>query len=310
MAEQLGLAYPIVAQLDIAKGVYDVDMLQEIEIDPDQRQNLPMLAGSLGVAMSVEPRATTLTDNALKVGFRDFRNAKPLYLQTGLIIEPRDIRFKKAQQLVVASRQETDLDLQGIVPATTGVVFPADEFKAVARNARDFTKHIQATTRRANEDNPQIGHDELEEKVQRSAAHALRSKKEGMEKLDFELIEQRQLMGKMYRDSKHIWRTAYLAKNLNKDRKRADELIHRTADTATINLNLGTSEVSRMHRALASELYRRGSSNELARNWQRTVTWVALHLNAKRGKLDQSIKDCNVEFADFADYLPADAPRA
>jgi len=309
MTEQLGLAYPIVAQLDISKGVYDVENLQELEIDPDQRQNLPMLAGRIGVAMGVEPR-TTVTDNTLRVGFRDFRNAKPSYLQTGLIIEPGDIRFEKAQQLVVARRQETELNLQGIVPATTGVVFPADEFKIVARNARDFAKHIQATTRRANEGSSQIDHDELEKKVQRSAAHALRGKKEGMEKLDSELIEQRQLMGKMYRDSNHIWRTAYLAKNLNQDRKRADELIHRTAETATINLNLGTREVSNMHRALASELYRRGSSKELAQSWQRSVTWVALHLNAKRGKLDQSIKDCNAEFADFAGYIPTNTNKA
>lgn len=301
--EQLTLAYPIVEQLDISKGVYDIEDLGQVGLDPDQRQNLPMLVGRLGIAMAEEPRERTVDDRPLQVAFKDIQNSWATHLKTGLVIEPTDKRFEDAEQLIVVGRQQPNLALPGVVPARTGVVFPVDEFDKVARNAHDLVKHVRANTRRAGQENPQVDRDELSARAHRSAAHMLRAKHEGMQKLDSELIEQRLLMARMYRDSKHVWRTAYLAKNLNRDRKAADELIHRTAETATVNLELDGREVRGIHRAIVSELYRRGSSSQLALNWQRTAIWVGRHLNAKRGKIQQSMRECEIEFAKFSEHL-------
>lgn len=274
------------------------------EIGPDTRITLGRLAVSLGQELAPQPREDK-SDKPLQVYRKDLYIAQPQSIKTGLYIPPSDPRYRTADLLVTVGNEPCELELPGVVDRRVGVVFPREEFSVVARNARDLTKHVKAKTLRANQNNGD--RDEVEAKTYRSAAHAMDQKIQSLSGLENKLIEERSLFGRIYREARSTWRSHYKTKNLDKDRRLADELIHETAETASINLNLGTTSINALHRAITSNLYRRGSAREINSMWQNYSSLAGRYVNARRGKVIQSRNACLKQLNIYAPYLELEA---
>jgi hypothetical protein len=298
--EQEALFLSPASTLDQSRGVIDIPLAELEGVDPERRITLARMAGMLGRAIADTPPSPH-ADYPLDVYRKNFLDASPDSIEHGLYIPPSDSRFARAELLVTVSREPCNLDLPGVVLPSVGVVFPKEEFAVVARNARDLVKHVKAQTLKANGDHPD--RDEAEAKAHRSAAHAMEGKLQGLNTLDNELIGERKLLGKIFREAKSSWSAHYKAKNLDRDRKLADELIHNAAETASINLNLGTVALNAMHRAIVSSLYRRGSSRELNLMWQTYTSLTGRYANARRGKVSQSRNACEKQLAIYAPSL-------
>lgn len=287
--------------LDSSRGVVEIP-LGDAGIDPDRRSNLSVMALAMGEALAPMPGVDPLTDKSLKVFRRDFERGSVVSIESGLYIPPDDIRRPKADLLVVIGHQPNVLDgLKGVAPNKTGVVFPAEEFKIVARNARDFAKHVRAGSINKNADNP--NREEAEATADRAAGHAMDIKISGMNSLENQLIEEFELLSQIFRQAKSNWRAQYKAKNLDRDRKKVDEIIHNIAETSVVNFNFGTTAVNGIHRAIASNLYRRGSSSEISRQWRLYTAMAGRYANARRGKIAQSRKDCEEQLQRFQPAL-------
>jgi hypothetical protein len=299
-----GELFPSIAtQLDETGGLVVISDLETIGLDPERRSNITMMAGAIGVHLAEVPRTGVNTDRAFAVHRNDFYGADPHHLGWGLYMPIGDRRRQHARQLAVIGNEPCELELPGVVGRYDGVVVSEQEHIWIVRNALDMAKAVDAKTRRANADNRDC--EELEEKAGRSVAHALEAKRDTLVRLDDELTEQRAVLWRINRDARIVWRTTYLAKDLDQKRRLAEELIHETARIACINLGHGTTVVNAIHRAITSDLYRRGSSRELSQQWKRYTAFVGLYTNAKRGKVDQSRQACERELSRHEHYLPA-----
>ncbi len=297
-------AYASISRLNETRGVVDLP-LQETGINPDQRVNLATLAGAYGCLFDSDGPVTAQTDKDLHVFAHDFSRAEPEIIKTGLYIPhipPRsNRRLRLEDSLITIGHQPVSLEADGVVPHNTGVVFPPDEFVIVARNAADFVKAVKNRT--ANVNTGKLNREEVIAKKNRSAAHAMEDRLTRMDKLEDEIIEETELLRKVFRQTRSTWRAQYKAKNLDKDRKIADELIHETAEISGGTFNLGTTAISALHRAITSNLYRRGSSNDLLRNWDAYLTMTGQYANARRGKIWQSRADCEQQLGLYAHSL-------
>ena len=235
----------------------------------------------------------------------DFKHADPSDIENGLYIPYGHPIYASAQQLVRV----------GINPASrpslenTGVVFPSSEFQTVARNPRDFARHIEAQTRNANESNPD--RDEVNRKVGRSVGHALSTKITSISALDAQIKQDMVTMRSLYRDLNSSWIAHYKVKNLEPKRALADDKIHEVAEISTINLNLGTVAIQGLHLAIKKNLYGGNRTHaEVAYNWQKYIKLVGRHMGAKVHKLEVSEAMCRDEFSRYKYFLEPEARAA
>lgn len=292
--------YPVVTKLDSVQGRV-TDSLESLRLNPSQtRITLMKLASRYGEQLGPTDPVTTTQDNLLQVGPADFRNIQADMLYPGLYIHPRDPRFKDpaTEQLVKVRSNDA--------PDQPGIVFPAREFHVVARNAADLAKHVMAKTRRANDNNPDG--ESVEARVGRSAGHALEGKVLGLNELEKEYITVRNsVLIPLYREAKRNgavhWRAHYGPKNLDKKRRLFDELTHEVIDTASLNLNLGSTALKAAHRAEASKLYRARSTRERSANWLASLEFAGNYLKARHHKVIISRNQCQKELIFYREFL-------
>lgn len=276
---------------------------------PDRRITLARMAGELGqfIAPPRPDSDSDVDDKPLEVHADDFKRGSIDSIDRGLYMPEGDPRADAAEQLIVISNELCLLEASGVVPASTGVVFPAEEFHIVARDPRDFARHIQAQTRRKSHEGEK--REDKKARVKRSAGHGLEYKLNALGILDEKLIEERKPLTRIYRDCKpsreRQMYARYKSKNLDRDRRAADEMIHNTAETASINFNLGETAVNAMHRAITSNLYRRGSAKEIDAMWLVYTRLAGRYINARRGKIDQSRNGCERRLELYAPALEA-----
>lgn len=292
--------YPVVQELDNSRGAVlaEIDVLPSI--DGDQRITLGRLATFYGQRLGPADGIEQNQDILLEVQEKDFTRAQPSAIAEGLYIKRADPRFSdpKTEQLVRVTPKNN--------PRQAGVVFPVDEFRFVARNAKDFAKHVMAQTRNANSANPD--RIVVDGTVGRSAGHALESKVKAMNVLENQLLDNRaKLLVPLYREAKSDWQAHFKAKNLDKKRKQFDEQLHYVIETATINTNLGATAIKAVHRAAAANMYRRGSSKEINFHWQRYVRLVGKYVNARLIKVGISREECQQELKHYQPFLDAKA---
>lgn len=298
--EQGMLWQPNIDEFNAVRSVVDIPFTHA-GIDPEQRINLPDLANAIGSTMVPKAELEPMTDANLDIYRNNFLAGSVERINSGLYIPPNSVGFKNADLVVVIGHQPCGLDDKGVVDRRMGVVFPKEEFKIVARNARDFVKHVKARTYAAN--SSEMDRESVEQKANRAAARSMRLKMTELNSLESSLVEERDLLIEVYRQAKGTKLGApYKAKNLDKIRKQADEIIHNVAETSSINRNMGTVAVNAMHRAIMSKLHRGGSSSQIAHNWAQYATMAGQYTSARRGKVWQSRRDC---WAQFEEYAPA-----
>jgi hypothetical protein len=310
---QLEIMMPVVARMSENDGLVLED-IGDLGIDPEMRVTIPCLVGNISLSLFGNnfPR-TPHTDETFKAYRNDYFYAHPKLLERSLFMPPGDRRRidKTAKQLAVSSSGDVRLTLPGVVGRNDGIVVSEEEFPIIARSASDLAIAAEAKTRRAR---IRQGNSDVEEIAQdsgRAGAHSMESKIYYLDRLRDSLLEDKDVLLRVYKDSKAAYlgryRTNYKAKNLDRLRKRADELIHETARVASINTDQGTTALNGIHRAIASRLYRRGTYKELAFSWAYYSFFTGRYINAKLGKIDQSRDSAEKELERRAHFLPESA---
>lgn len=306
-----------VTKLNESQGVLEYSIGDLEDIDPERRITLAHLTLAMGALLGPFPLTSSRykTDKALKVNSADFRRGEPHYIQQGLYISSDDPRYENANQLVKTRHQggmqiaiDGDLKLP-FRPESNhpGVVFHADEYHLVARSPIDLVRATKAKTQKANQGT--ADREEVEQTVNRSAAHVTERYIKGLSALEADYIGDHKILTSIHRQTKgrdpdkKIPRNQFKAKNLDKARKRADEMFHETVETAAINNNWGQLAINGVHRAIASSLYRRGSSREIDLAWRSYVSIQGLYINARRFKLIQSRTACESQYNLYQPYL-------
>jgi hypothetical protein len=182
------------------------------------------------------------------------------------------------------------------------VVFPSDEYPIVARNARDLARSTEARTQAANESEP--NRDQVRQKVGRSVAHTLNAKISSIATLNAQLTEDRETMRSLYKDLRSSWIAHYKVKNLDKKRAFADEQIHEAAEVSSLHLNLGTTSVQGLHRAIRKNLYGGNRTHgQIAEKWRSYINMVGSYMGARIYKLDLSQNMCEQEMSRYEHFL-------
>lgn len=295
--------YEIVKELDESQGVIQADLQDLPQVDPDQRITIGRLVGMYGKRIGPNDGIEQNEDRLLEVVEQDFANARPAVITRGLYIPGYDRRFmdSRTEQLVrVAPKKEKQQE---------GVVFPAEEFPSIARNARDLSYHMMARTRGANAANKD--RIDVDGRVGRSAGHIMEDKIKKMNVLENSLLKNRSdLLIPLYRETYSDWQSHFKAENLDKKRKEFDEQLHYTIETASINQDIGSTAIKAAHRAAFSNMYRRGSSKEINNSWQGYVRMVGEYVSKRVAKIEISRANCHEQLAEYQPFLDAKARPA
>lgn len=292
--------YPVVEQLNEVNGVLQTPASEVPGIIPEKRVTLLRLASLHGLKLGPKDAVTINYDSLLDIAEQDFNMANAISINTGLYIYPGDERYRSpATEQLVRIRKDNEWN-------SPAVVFPTEQFRTVARSPQDLAKHAMAVTREANKDNSDPI--DVEGKVGRSAGHALLGKINGLEKLEATLAATRNdlllpLNREVNNNTSRPWQAHYLPKNIDKKRKQFDEELHHTLDTAAINLNIGTTALQAAHRALVSNLYRRGSRNELSSQWLNYLTLSRDYVKARRSKIATSKAECKLQMNFYQQFI-------
>lgn len=293
-------------RLDETMGKVRTDRLEGFGLDPDRRMNIVMLAGQMGTKLAESFDQTDFSrDQALGVDVDDFSHAFPANLVRTLYYPRGDKRRREEPRpamLVTVPEGTPTLNLPGVVGRYDSIVVGGEDFRIIARDPHRISDTIQANVEKAHEDDT-----DRDYKNQRTATivvEAMTRKQAALASLDTSVESKRDVLYRINRDARIVWRTSYLGKNLDRDRQRADEIIHAIAEIACINLNLGTKQESALHRGITSNLYRRGSSRDLSTAWKSYTRLFGLYLNAERGKISQSQNACQYELERRLAFLP------
>jgi len=239
-------------------------------------------------------------DFTFEPSIEDFDHSAIPAIERGLYIPYYDTRYQSAKQIIRLGVRP-DMPANG---GNVGVVFPADEYHIVARNARDLATHTEARTRRANESNDD--RDEVRQKAGRSAAHVLAGKIAGMARFKAELLSDQKMLRGLYRDLGSSWIGHYKVKNLERHRVATDEKIHEAAEVSSINWNFGTGAVKGLHKAIKRNLYGGNKTHaEIARTWRDYITMVGLYAGAKILKVELSQNMSETELEKYEPFLIA-----
>lgn len=290
---QVALIPAIHAELTDLRSIAEVTVTEGLGYDPERRTNIAILAGQVGIALDGAPREKMTTDSALNVYPDDFRRARLAQLSSGLYVPKNSKRYRSIDRLITIEHAPCTLIERGVVNRDVGVVVGRDEYDRFARSPWSIAAHARTVTRDSR-DQEQV----REEKTRATKSSAVQTMDKyiaSMRKLDGEFTVTASLLWSLHRDARSTWHAAYLSKNLIKRRREVDEIIHDIAEIAIGTLNYGTTVAKATHNVIASNLYRRGSSVELAQSWSAYTKWGYEYMNAKRGKVSQSTNACEAE---------------
>jgi hypothetical protein len=305
---QYQLPTDLIVRINESRGVIDTAEFENFNLEPDKRMNIAMLSGRIGAAIAASPLGLD-GDPVIDVSRVDYKQAYPKVLMEGLYFpvgDPRRARKSTRPRMMVviggANCTLTEEDAPGVIDRHDGVVVTGEERDKLVRSPAGLADTVEGKTLKKHGKNPNREH--RDERVSLHVVETMVKSMAKLEELDKELIYKRALLYSMNRDARLIWRTSYLGKNLDKKRREADEIIHDTIELAAINLGYDTQQVNAAHRADFSNRYRRGSSSDLAQAWRLTTGLFGRYINAKRGKVNQSMNGCLQEIGRKRDTLP------
>lgn len=305
----------IVQEMDKTNGMLSFSVADLSDIDPDRRITLAHLTRSLGtLAGPIPQRGRLQYDTVLEVTGADLRRAEPTAIVQGLYIYHDDPRYHTAQQLIrTRSLAGTRLAVaEGLklpfdpVSRQPGVVVSPEEFKLIARSAKDLVATTQAKVRDANVDNPNWS--EVNRKVGSASSQIMKSYEKNLLGLEADFIEDRAMLTSLRRQTqgsdpgRRTPQNQYKAKNLDIKRREADERFHYTLELSAINNGLGQTALKAAKRALTAKLYRHRTDREGDLFWREHIELEGAYTNAKRFKVIQSLITCRQMIALYQRY--------
>lgn len=282
-----------------------VPIRQHVEIDWERKLTLRRLVWIIAENEPL-PQSYATSD--------DLTNAQPLAIEAGLYIPKDDPRYENAEGLIEVNprfatdaaktaAQEVGEGKQPKVPPTfIGVIFPPDEFKGIGYYPKALAKRVRTDTRAANLS--AADRDEVDEKAGRSAGHTLEGYIKKMNGLQNGLFDERNMLRSLFKDlTTPAWQAHYKARNLDKKRKQADEKIHKTAEVASINLNLGNTAIEGLHKAIKFNLYGHLTQDQLVESWLRYIVMTGRYASARIDRLVSSIAASQSELGRYQEFL-------
>ncbi|HVV25632.1 MAG TPA: hypothetical protein VHC21_01180 [Candidatus Saccharimonadales bacterium] len=291
------------------EGMLFLEDLPEERFDPERPMSYVEFMGAIGLALAEEPPKSSTWDDALDVHGEDFEKASIKNLTKGLYFSPSTSR-QRSEVVTIGKRQPT-IHLPGLRHKDEGVAVAGNEFTTIARSASDFVKHIHAKTIEANEKRPpskKLDAETLANAAGRATVHGLRSKKEALLALDVELKIERIAL----RAVNELAAGREVSENLSLSEmdwyRRVSALaIHNTVKVASHQLGYGTTVRSGINRALVSTFYRSEAETRAAA-LQNYTRWAGYYIDAKRGKINQSLQLCGEEFGKYRHFLKTKEP--
>lgn len=282
-------------------------------IDPEEEMTFIGFLGQRGSVLGTAILEEGV-DVEIHVRPEDFANIEPTTLGKGLFIHQSDPRYKRVRKDSPDPTEQLawtwgELPISPMNPklieklnlGETGVVLPANEFSAIAHSPPAMNAFIKAKTRNHNAGNTDVH--EVNEKVGRSAGHAMEYKLEKIGGLIPEIEEEIKLFQTIYRASTPDSDTTFKAKDIEVLRATAEQRLHVLVDTARLSLGLNPRQIKAMHRALASKLHRQKSEEELAANWRIYTSFGARYAYARLIKTLQARERCRDQLEIYMPYL-------
>ena len=300
-----------VRYLNVREGIILLEDLPEGRFDPERPMDYLEFMGEIGVALADELPKSPTWDNALEAHGEDFKRASIDNLTAGLYFSPRE-SFRRTEVVTVGKEQPT-ITPPGVRGMNEGVAMTGDEFRSIARSPWDLAKHIHAKTIEANEKRPpkkKLDDETLSNTAGRSIAHGLRSKKEELLDLDtglkierlalravHDLAAGREVPGELSLDEMDWYRRV------------SSIAIHKTVRIAADQLGYGTTVRGGINRALVSTFYRSDPETRTIA-LQNYTRWAGYYIDAKRGKINQSLQVCRQVFARHSHFLRTKAKES
>ena len=300
MLEELGPT----GYVNTREGIVLLEDLPADHFDPERPMGYLEFMGEIGVVLAEEPPKSPTWDGELDTHGDDYRKASIDNLIGGLYFGSRESIART--EVVTVGKKNPSISPPGVRGREEGVAMTGDEFRAIARSPWDLAKHIHAKTREANEKRSpeeKLDDETLTNTAGRSIAHGLRSKKEELLKLDKELIIERIALSAVHNlaAGREIPGERSLDE-LDWYRRVSAIAIHKTVKVASDQLGYGTTVRSGINRALVSTFYRSDYEVRSAA-LQNYTKWAGYYIDAKRGKINQSLQVCAQAFYQYSHFL-------
>lgn len=292
-----------VPYLNSNEGVILLNDLPGFLYDPERPLSYLEFAKQIGVALAEQPRQSRTLDRALDVHEADFKKASISALDEGLYFG-RDAARSRSEVVTISSGQPT-LRAPGVRDRYEGVAVTGKEFKLIARSPSDLAKHAHATVTGANEkrdEEERLDDETLANRAGRATAHAMLQRRDSLLDYDEELRSSRAA----------LWMVNQLIRldrgeqkpmaELDRYRLEAEIAIHGAIKVVCRQLAHGTTIRQAIDRAVVSDLFRADDESIFAATRSYTK-WAGYYIDAKRGKLYQSLSRCKVEFNKNKHYL-------
>jgi hypothetical protein len=144
-----------------------------------------------------------------------------------------------------------------------------------------------------------------DKKAMRSVGHALQAKVHSQKRICEVYLQEVDIYTRLFRDLRRPpLSTRYKIKNLDRYRGHTDERIHEAAETAAINLDMRTTAIHGMHKAIKSNLYTGNHSvAEFSEQWQKYLVMIGKYTRARLLKVQLSQDATNKELQHYLPYL-------
>jgi hypothetical protein len=297
-----------VSYVNAQEGIIHLEDLPGFDLDPERTLTYVEFMGDIGIALAEEPRQSETWDSPLDAHGEDFEKASVNSLTKGLYFKP--LLSSHRTEVITIGRKEPGLDAPGVRGVNEGVAVTGDEYKAIARSPGDLAKHVHANTKEANDKRPpkeKLDDETLQNTAGRSMAHVLRSKKEELLELDKELKIERLALSAVNGLAATEDAPKQSIGEMDWYRRVSAIAIHGTVKVASDQLNYGTTVRWGINRALVSAFHR-GDPAAISAALKNYTRFAGYHIDAKRGKLYQSLSVCQDEFRKHRHYLRTKKP--
>lgn len=248
-------------------------------------------------------------DPELEVDKDDYYNAHPSSINRGVYVPARQtfVPFtEENRKLVVIRDHAPDIQPAGAVAQNNGVIFHPGDHKRIAHHSGFMAKAVKWKTEEANEPVANSDNrDKIEQTILRSGGHTMESRIESIWNFDAELLDEYELFFQVFLSTRLTPPVRYRPDTVSKLMQTAENKIHRIAETSKYRRGLKNYEVQAMHRAITSNLYRRGSTGQLRMHWQAYAIMGGRYANARIAKIHQARRGCEQELTKYQPALAA-----
>lgn len=306
--------FSVIPYLNAKEGIIRIEDLPNFAFDPERPITCLEFMGEIGVALAEQPRQSDTWDQALDVHGSDFKKASIENLTKRLYFN--SVMARHRPDVVTVGGYRSSLEAPGVRGEYEGVAVTGDEFKLIARSPEDLAKHVYANTEEANErrdPEEKLDDETLRNTAGRSIANSMRTRKEMLLRYDERL---KTIRGALLMFNRLVAVGPDAEKRpmgeMDLYRLGAAVAIHGTVKVACRQLffdsdDYGTTARQAIDRTIVSDTHR-GEPEVIVAAIKDRTKWAGYYIDAKRGKIYQSLSRCKEEFDRTKHFLKTKKP--